>query len=173
MFKLQTEYALRTLMYLARTGEQSSVGQIAGAYGISRDHLFKVVQQLVRFGFVVSRPGRNGGIRLGRDAGAMTCGEVVERFEGRNGLLPCVKDEQYVAQNPGCALRGALVRAEDAMYGALGRVTIADLIGNGADVSAAAAPRAASLTIRSHSPAGAFPAVSHPAHAEVAVAVGA
>ena len=72
MFKLQTDYALRTLIYLAHIDAQASVQEIATAYGISRDHLFKVVQQLVRLGFVVSRPGRNGGVRLGREASQMS-----------------------------------------------------------------------------------------------------
>ena len=80
MFKLQTDYALRTLIYLAHVDAQASVQEIASAYGISRDHLFKVVQQLVRLGFVVSRPGRNGGVRLGRDAPTINCGEVVAEF---------------------------------------------------------------------------------------------
>ena len=128
MFKLQTDYALRTLIYLAHVKDQASVQEIATAYGISRDHLFKVVQQLVRLGYVVTRPGRNGGVRLSRDASAITCGEVVAGFEGRNGLLPCVKDRSYCVLEPGCVLRSALIRAEDAMYGVLERLSIADLL---------------------------------------------
>src|SRR5215203_4824707 len=128
MFKLQTDYALRTLIYLAHTDAQASVQEIATAYGISRDHLFKVVQQLVRLGFVVSRPGRNGGVRLGRAAAEINCAEVVEGFEGRNGLLPCVKDTSYCVLEPGCVLRTALIRAEEAMYGVLERLTIADIL---------------------------------------------
>ena len=128
MFKLQTDYALRTLIYLAHVNGQASVQEIATAYGISRDHLFKVVQQLVRLGCVVTRAGRNGGVRLSRDAAAISCGEVVAGFEGRNGLLPCVKDTGYCVLEPGCVLRSALIRAEDAMYGVLERLSIADLI---------------------------------------------
>jgi Rrf2 family nitric oxide-sensitive transcriptional repressor len=128
MFKLQTDYALRTLIYLAHTGGQASVQEIATAYGISRDHLFKVVQQLVRLGYVVSRPGRNGGVRLGRDAAEITCAEVVAGFEGRNGLLPCVKDVTYCVLEPGCVLRSALIKAEDAMYDVLERLTIAEIL---------------------------------------------
>ncbi|MGB7156574.1 MAG: Rrf2 family transcriptional regulator [Tepidisphaeraceae bacterium] len=128
MFRMQTDYALRTLIFLAHKGEQASVQQIATAYGISRDHLFKVVQQLVRLGYVASRPGRGGGIRLAKDADAINCGVVVADLEGRNGLLPCVKDANYCVLQPGCALRSALMRAEDAMYGVLERLTVADLI---------------------------------------------
>ena len=46
--KTQTDYALRTLLYLAFVGEKVTVDSIARAYGISKDHLVKVVQQLAR-----------------------------------------------------------------------------------------------------------------------------
>jgi Rrf2 family nitric oxide-sensitive transcriptional repressor len=132
MFKLQTDYALRTLIYLAHVDGQASVQEIATAYGISRDHLFKVVQQLVRLGLVVSRPGRNGGVRLGREASQINCGEVVAGFEGRHGLLPCVKDQSYCVLEPGCALRTTLIKAEQAMFEVLERLTIADILRNNA-----------------------------------------
>ena len=151
MFKLQTDYALRTLIYLAHREGLVSVQEIADAYQISRDHLFKVVQQLVRLGYVVTRPGRKGGVRLSRDANAITCGEVVAGFEGRHGLLPCVKDRNYCVLDPGCALRSALIRAEDAMYGVLERLTIADLLGANA---AGQSGGIYNLTVRGRTSAG-------------------
>jgi Rrf2 family nitric oxide-sensitive transcriptional repressor len=132
VLKMQTDYALRTQIYLAHVGGQAFVQDIAAAYGISRDHLFKVVQQLVRLGYVASRPGRTGGIRLAADPATLNCGEVVAGFEGRNGLLPCVREPSHCVLEPGCVLRGALIKAEDAMYRVLERLTIADVIRGGA-----------------------------------------
>ena len=141
MFKLQTDYALRTLIYLARVDRRATVAEIAAAHGISRDHLFKVVQQLVRMGFVVTHPGRTGGVQIGRDAGSIRCGDVVAGFEGRNGLLPWViRADGAPADDAVRAIRDVIRRAEDAMYDALERVTIADL----AMPRAAVAPRGAS-----------------------------
>ena len=128
VLKLQTDYALRTLMYLAHVGGQASVQEVAAAYGISRDHLFKVVQHLVRLGFVASRPGRAGGVRLAMDPADIRCGEVVAGFEGRHGLLPCVRDPSACVLEPGCVLRNALMKAEDAMYGVLERFSVADML---------------------------------------------
>jgi Rrf2 family nitric oxide-sensitive transcriptional repressor len=127
VLKMQTDYALRTLIYLAHVGGQASANEIAEAYGISKDHLLKVIQHLVRLGHVVSRPGRTGGIRLADDPARINCGDVVAGFEGRHGLLPCVRDPSHCVLEPGCVLRNALIKAEDAMYGVLERLTVADV----------------------------------------------
>ena len=127
-FKMHTDYALRTLIYLAHVPGQASVQQVADTYRISRDHLFKVVQNLVRLGYVISRPGRTGGIRLAKDPAEINCGVVAAEFEGRNGLLPCVKDAGYCVLEPGCVLRGALIKAENAMYAELEKLTLAELV---------------------------------------------
>ena len=53
--RVHTDYSLRVLLYLAHKNEQASVDEIATAYAISKDHLFKVVQHLVRSGYVTSK----------------------------------------------------------------------------------------------------------------------
>jgi Rrf2 family nitric oxide-sensitive transcriptional repressor len=148
MLKMQTDFALRTLIYLAHVGGQAPVQDVAEAYGISKDHLFKVVQQLVRLGFVLSRPGRRGGIRLALDAAEINCGAVVAGFEGRHGLLPCVKDASHCILEPGCVLRVALIKAEDALYGVLERLTIADVIRANANATGPNRGGVYNLTIR-------------------------
>jgi Rrf2 family nitric oxide-sensitive transcriptional repressor len=126
--KLQTDYALRTLLYLAHAEGLRPVDEIATVYAISRDHLFKIVQQLSRLGYVVSRAGRRGGVKLARPAEQILVGEVVAQMEGRNGVLECVKDPGCCPVEPGCTLRSMLIRAENAFYDTFGDATIADLI---------------------------------------------
>jgi Rrf2 family nitric oxide-sensitive transcriptional repressor len=154
VLKMQTDYALRTLIYLAHVGGQASVQDVAAAYGISKDHLFKVVQQLVRLGYVASRPGRTGGIRLAVDPATLNCGEVVAGFEGRNGLLPCVRDAGHCVLEPGCVIRSAMIDAEDAMYAVLGRLTIADALRGSAAGSGGnrGGNGVHNLTVRGHAP---------------------
>jgi Rrf2 family nitric oxide-sensitive transcriptional repressor len=63
---LFTDYSMRVLLYLgARPDRLCSIGEVAQAYGISQNHLMKVVNQLARSGDVESVRGRSGGIRLG------------------------------------------------------------------------------------------------------------
>src|SRR5437764_1369458 len=126
--KTQTDYALRTLIYLAYRDGQTPVEEVTKAYQISKDHLVKVVQLLVRLGYVQSRSGRNGGMKLARPADAIKIGEVVADVEGRQGVLPCVSDETYCNLDPGCALKSMLIKAEDAFYQTLNRMTIGELV---------------------------------------------
>ena len=64
-----TDYAVRVLMYLAVHPDRlCSIGEIAGAYAISRNHLMKIVNVLANAGYVASERGRSGGIRLARPA---------------------------------------------------------------------------------------------------------
>jgi Rrf2 family nitric oxide-sensitive transcriptional repressor len=126
--KTQTDYALRTLLYLAFVDKQVPVDDIAKGYGISKDHLVKVVQQLARLGYVRSASGRTGGVRLARPAKDIVAGDVIGHFEGRNGVLPCVTEPDFCLLEPGCVLRSLLIKAEQAFYDTLGRSTIADLI---------------------------------------------
>jgi Rrf2 family nitric oxide-sensitive transcriptional repressor len=132
LLKLQTDYSLRTLLYLGYKAASVPVSEVAEAYGISREHLFKVVQNLVRLGYVRSRPGRNGGITLARDAATINIADVVGHVEGRNGVLPCVTDPNYCALEPGCKLRHVLIDAERSFFDTLARVTLADLLAHNA-----------------------------------------
>jgi Rrf2 family nitric oxide-sensitive transcriptional repressor len=126
--KVHTDYSLRVLLYLAHKDGQASVDEIATAYQISKDHLFKVVQELVHLGYPASKPGRNGGIRLKKRPTDIRVDQVVAHLEGRNGVLACVDDPGCCVLEPGCVLRGLLIKAEAAFYDTLGQMTLADII---------------------------------------------
>src|SRR5262245_49523080 len=110
--KLQTDYALRTLLFLAAAPRICSVDDIAGAFGISREHLVKVVQELARRGFVKTTVGRAGGAQLAREPASITVAEVVEAFEGRQQVLECLAQPEVCVLEPGCDLRRLLIKAE-------------------------------------------------------------
>jgi len=125
--KLQTDYALRVLLWLAATRRQSTVDELAGAFRVSREHLVKIVQELARAGLVATRAGRGGGVHLAREPHEVRVADVVARFEGRDAVVGCLTDPDACGLHPGCDLRRLLRDAERAFYDTLGGSTLADL----------------------------------------------
>jgi Rrf2 family nitric oxide-sensitive transcriptional repressor len=128
-----TDYALRALMYAALHPDRlSTIGEIATAYGISRNHVMKIVYELGLAGYIETMRGQQGGIRLARPPGEIRLGDVVRRTEGQIGLVPCMDADQpgYCAITAACKLRGALQQASNAFFAVLDGFTLADLTEN-------------------------------------------
>ena len=92
---VQTDYALRTLMFLAVKDGHHSIAEIAHAYGISKNHLMKVAQRLAAEGFVEGVRGRSGGLKLARPANALNVGSIMRAMEES---LPWPKVRHFLAQ---------------------------------------------------------------------------
>jgi Rrf2 family nitric oxide-sensitive transcriptional repressor len=127
-----TDYALRVLMYVALHPERrSTIGEIAGSYGISRNHVMKVVYQLGVAGYIETTRGQVGGMRLARAPEDIVIGEVVRRTEPDMDIVPCfdpVTATCVLTQS--CKLRRALHQARGAFLAVLDEYTLADLVEN-------------------------------------------
>lgn len=126
---LHTDYALRALIYLAVSEEGAvTAGAIAEAYGISRNHLVKVLQSLRDLGFLETVRGRGGGVRLARKAAEIGVGEVVRKTEDLRDHIECFKPETNTCPLiNACELQRGLGEALEAYLAVLDRYTIADV----------------------------------------------
>jgi len=129
---LHTDYALRLLMLLAMEPDKlHTIEEVARRYGISRNHLMKVVQTLAQAGLIDSLRGRGGGLRLGQPAASVNLGAVVRATEDGFALVECfdrARNTCIVA--PVCGLRSPLEEALQAFLAVLDRYSLADLIRN-------------------------------------------
>lgn len=122
-------YGLRALIYVGLKGEElSTIAEIAEAHGISRNHLMKVVQHLAAAGFVYSRRGKNGGIRLARPPESLSIGEVVRALEPNFGVADCMHADHNCVLVSACRLRARLHEASDAFLSVLDEVSLAELL---------------------------------------------
>lgn len=117
-------------MFLALDRDRlATIPEIAAAYGISGNHLMKVVHQLARSGLVESVRGKGGGIRLAQDPADIRLGTVVRASEGSTPIVECLSGEDNTCCiTPACRLTGMLVRAFEALYQSLDQYTLADLV---------------------------------------------
>lgn len=125
---LYSDYAMRVLIYLAARPERlCQIGEISRAYGISQNHLMKVVHDLARAGFVTTARGRSGGLRLARPPETISVGAVVRHTEDGFNLVDCPS----CVISPGCGLRGVFGEAVLAFLQVLDRSTLADVMARG------------------------------------------
>ena len=118
-----TDYALRVLIHLAAAPERlSSIAEIAHGYGISQNHLMKVVNNLARAGFLRTVRGRGGGIALAQPAEDIMIGTIVRQFEPDLNLAEC--GSCVIA--PACGLISPLDEALRAFLAVLDRYSVAD-----------------------------------------------
>ena len=93
-----TDYGLRALIYMASLpeGRMTSISEVTDVYGVSRNHMVKIINQLSRAGYVTAVRGKNGGIRLGKPASAIRIGDVV----GSAGRPSSFGSKQMTSQRP-------------------------------------------------------------------------
>lgn len=125
-----TDYALRTLMYLAVNRDRLvTIQDIADLHGIAKNHLTKVVHQLGLLGLVETIRGRNGGLRLGREPSDINIGEVVRSTETDFFMAECFDANNIgCAYSAACTLKGVLSEATAAYLRVLDAVTLESLM---------------------------------------------
>jgi Rrf2 family nitric oxide-sensitive transcriptional repressor len=124
------DYSLRVLIYVGlKPDGLATIAEISESYGISRNHLMKVVHQLGLLGYLANVRGRNGGIRLAKTPSAINIGEVVRQVEDDMALVQCFDSTASRCRiEPACVLRLALGEALAAFLGVLDGHTLEDLI---------------------------------------------
>lgn len=125
-----TDNALRCLTLLAlHPGQPMTVSEVARRMRMSEDHLFKVIGRLAQLGYVDTKRGRTGGVRLARPAQEIVVGRVVRETEESFALVECFTPETNACPiAPACVLATALDRALKAFLAVLDEVTLAELV---------------------------------------------
>jgi Rrf2 family transcriptional regulator, nitric oxide-sensitive transcriptional repressor len=126
---VQTDFALRTLMFLSVSEGHQTIDGIARHYGISKNHLMKVAQRLVAEGYVESQRGRGGGLALAAAPEALNLGAIVRKFEDVGAFVECFDPTtNQCAATPACGLKHILAGGVAAFMAHLDQYTLADLV---------------------------------------------
>lgn len=124
-----TDYGLRLLMRMASAPDRPfSTADFAQEFGLSRNHLTKIVQRLAKGGILETRRGGGGGALLVRAPGDIRLGEIVRLLEEGHVLVECLGADGGDCSIDGqCRLKARLRHAERAFLADLDRSTLADI----------------------------------------------
>jgi len=125
-----TDYSLRVLIYLgAHPGKRATISQITDHFGISRNHLVKVVHNLAQLGYIKTTRGKSGGMVLAMEPEKINLSAVVQRIEPHLNLLECFDNQSNTCPiTTQCKLKGVFFQAKRSFMGVLNNYTLADIL---------------------------------------------
>jgi Rrf2 family protein len=126
----RADYAIRTVLYLARVGSSRVIpaSRIAEGMAIPAHFLPQVMQDLGRAGIVEATLGRGGGYRLARDPRALSLLDVIEAIEGDARRRACVLRSGACDRDRPCDVHAVFSAAQDALLDRLAQATIQDVL---------------------------------------------
>lgn len=125
-----TDYGLRTLMYLAaRPDKMSSVKEISEYYGISRNHLVKVVHRLAQLGYIQTTKGKGGGIKIVKGMECLRLGDLITCLEPDMFMVECFDPQTNTCRiTESCRLKHYLFEGTKTFTDVMNKYTLADTI---------------------------------------------
>lgn len=112
-----------------RPAESVTTKEIAEAYGVSYNHLKKVMQNLTDNGYVSGIKGRGGGYRLARKKESINVGDVFRTTIEDVALAECFASPDNVCViSPDCRFRHILMDAMSRFISELDNYCLDDLV---------------------------------------------
>ena len=99
---------LHSMVLIARSKEITNVNKIAELTGASKNHLAKVMQRLVKAGFLKSTRGPTGGFVLKKQPSEITLLDIYEAIEGVIETSGCPMEQPICPFNK--CLLGNIIR---------------------------------------------------------------
>lgn len=118
---------LHGMVLVARSGETVNVQKIADVTGSSRHHVAKIMQRLVKEGFLESNRGPSGGFFLNADPKEITLLHIYEAIEGKVKVIEC-PHEKPICPFPRCILGNVVSKMTNLFHEHLSTTTLADML---------------------------------------------
>ena len=99
---------IHAMVLIAQSDVHVNVNTLAERMGASRNHLAKVLQQLVKYNFLKSVRGPSGGFLLNKPTTEITILDIYEAIEGKIDIHECPLDRKICPFNK--CLMGGLIK---------------------------------------------------------------
>ena len=118
MFRKETEYALRGLVYIQVQNykeHRPGIAEIAEEIDAPQFYTAKIFQRLVKQGFVKSIKGKGGGFFFTDDASDLTLKEIVKTIEGEKIFSGCGIGLKACDENNPCPIHDQFAPIRDSI----------------------------------------------------------
>ena len=123
-----TDYAVVVLLRLAQSERVQTSPGLSAVTGVPEPTVAKVLKILAAADMVTSQRGARGGYRLSQPLAAISVSDVIAAIDGPIALTACVEGSTTGCEVQGmCAVRGRWEVVNDAIRGALGSISLAEL----------------------------------------------
>jgi len=130
MFKKETEYALRALVCIQvenKKGRMAGIAEIAREIEAPQFFTAKILQRLVKHGFVMSRKGRGGGFFFDPAKSAVPIRDVIIAVEGDEIFTGCGFGLKFCDEKNPCPLHNRYAPVRNRLNRLTSRETIQSL----------------------------------------------
>lgn len=118
--------AIHSLSLVAKIDKSINATQIASFTGFSKNHLSKVLQLLVKQGYLISSRGPKGGFKLAKKASQISLLEIYELIEGKSAEEYCI-DHSPICPFQDCIYGDIIQEISEFFIKSFGNRTIADI----------------------------------------------
>lgn len=128
--KITTDYAIRTILYLATTKRITSSAEVAEAMGIPQKYLINTIGTVKRAGLVETYSGTHGGYALAKSPADISLGDIIEVMEGTTKINRCLEEDHYCSRGAvdDCPVRVVYAQLQDRMEQFLKSITVEQLL---------------------------------------------
>lgn len=125
-----TEYAIRTILYLAQQPKNEIVlkKDICRTQNVTPAFLTKILQPLIKAGIVSSQRGVGGGFLLTKDPDDINLLDILQAEEGELKLNHCLLDEDACRRDKHCSAHEVWHEAQDEMIKVLKKYSVTQLV---------------------------------------------
>lgn len=95
---LETDYAIRTLLFLSGKTEYCSAREIGEAIALKWEHAQKILRKLHKQNLVKATYGRDGGYLLAKEPKDITMLDVMKIMENKHVINRCLEDDRFCSR---------------------------------------------------------------------------
>ena len=125
----ETDYSIRAIMNLARQEDEFvSSRDVSNQEEIPLQFLRRILQTLIKAGFVESKEGVAGGVRLSAAPGKIKIADLIRLLQGDIQLTECMFRKKICSNRKTCVLRKRIKKIENMVTREFEGLTIKDLL---------------------------------------------